>query len=151
MKIINPIDETYLEQMVQSQISLALETEDENLNAEIVARGVARVINNPHKGKYYLALDDNNKFMGMLLTVPEWSDWRCAEVLWIHSVYILPEFRGKKIFKNLYENIKSEVSGSSELAGIRLYVDKTNHAAISVYKNIGMSDEHYTLFEWLKA
>jgi ribosomal protein S18 acetylase RimI-like enzyme len=151
MKIISPTDEIYLEQMVQSQISLALETEDEVLNSDTVSKGVASVIRNPHKGRYYLALDDNEQFMGMLLTIPEWSDWRCAEVLWIHSVYILPEFRGKKIFKNLYENIKSEVNDNDELAGIRLYVDKTNTTAIDVYKKIGMSDEHYSLFEWLKS
>jgi len=37
-----------------------------------------------------------------------------------------------------------------EVAGLRLYVDKTNHSAIEVYHKIGMTNRHYDLFEWMK-
>ena len=42
------------------------------------------------------------------------------------------------------------VRESDQYAGLRLYVDKTNLRAIDVYQKLGMSDEHYHLYEWLK-
>jgi ribosomal protein S18 acetylase RimI-like enzyme len=150
MKIINPKNEYYLDEMVAAQLALALETEGEKLDEKTVSLGVREVINNPLRGKYYIALDEDDKFIGMLLTLPEWSDWRCAEVLWIHSVYIKSEYRGKQVFKKLYNEIKGLVQSREDLAGIRLYVDKTNTRAIEVYNKLGMTDQHYNLFEWLK-
>ncbi len=150
MKIIKPSDLSYLEHMVNCQLKLALETEDLNLNRELLTRGITEVIQNPKRGKYYLALDDNDEFMGMLLTMPEWSDWRCADVLWIHSVYVLKEYRGKGIYKQMYQYLQNIVRESDDYAGLRLYVDKTNTHATKVYQKLAMSDEHYNLFEWLK-
>ena len=37
-----------------------------------------------------------------------------------------------------------------EFAGIRLYVDKTNHNALKTYSSLGMNGEHYSMFEWMK-
>ena len=86
----------------------------------------------------------------MLLIIREWSDWRAAFVLWIHSVYVIKEFRGQGVYKTLYKSIKDMVQKSDEFAGIRLYVDKTNLNATKVYEKLEMNDEHYNLFEWLK-
>lgn len=150
MKIIIPTDTTYLEKMAQCQIDMAYETENFKLEPKLIKAGVTEVINNPTRGKYYLAIDETEKLMGMLLTMPEWSDWRCAEVTWIHSVYVYPEYRKQGVYKKLYEYIKENIQADPKSAGIRLYVDKTNTKAINVYKQLGMSDEHYALFEWLK-
>lgn len=150
MNIITPTDTKYLAQMAQCQIDMAWETEEFKLDKDLITRGIAEVINNPHRGKYYLAIDENEELMGMLLTMPEWSDWRCAEVTWIHSVYVYPKYRAQGIYKAMYSHLKTLVETSDNHAGLRLYVDKTNAKAIEVYKKLGMSDEHYALFEWLK-
>jgi hypothetical protein len=42
------------------------------------------------------------------------------------------------------------VRESDELVGLRLYVDKSNKDAQSVYQTMGMTGEHYDLYEWLK-
>ena len=42
------------------------------------------------------------------------------------------------------------VRNSDKYAGLRLYVDKTNTSAQEVYTRLGMSKEHYELYEWLK-
>jgi len=34
--------------------------------------------------------------------------------------------------------------------GIRLYVARNNPRAIETYRRLGMTDEHYTTFEWLR-
>ena len=80
----------------------------------------------------------------------EWSDWRNGNVYWIQSVYVLPEYRGKGVFKEMYLHIKLSVKETPGLSGIRLYVDKHNHRAQKVYNKIGMDGSHYQLFEWMK-
>jgi ribosomal protein S18 acetylase RimI-like enzyme len=150
MKIITPKDTIYLEKMSQCQIDMAMETENFTLNTELITAGVKEVLTNPHRGKYYLAIDEKDNLMGMLLTMPEWSDWRCAEVTWIHSVYVYPQHRGKGIYKAMYEHLKEIVNSDRKYAGLRLYVDKTNLKAIEVYEKLGMSEDHYSLYEWLK-
>lgn len=149
MKIITPTLE-HLELIVSSQIAMAKETEDFDLDPAKITAGARAVIEDSNKGKYYLAFE-GDKFLGMLLTIPEWSDWRCAQVLWIHSLYVIPQRRGKGIYKKMYSHLKEMVAASEDLAGLRLYVDKTNKSAMEVYKKLGMDDSHYALFEWLKA
>jgi GNAT superfamily N-acetyltransferase len=129
---------------------MAFETENGlKLDPPTVQLGVTAVMDDPSKGKYWLAEVDG-KVVGCLLTVPEWSDWRNGTVLWIHSVYVHPDFRKHGVFKALYHHLKDMVSTSPDLRGLRLYVDKTNTRAQAVYKSLGMNDEHYSLFEWMK-
>ncbi len=136
--------------IVDFQLEMALETESLTLDENIVRNGVAAVFDDPSKGQYYVALDENENCIASLLTIPEWSDWRCQQVIWIHSVYVVKEMRSKKVFKEMYLYLKNEVNDSKGLAGLRLYVDKRNTKAQSVYEKIGMSNEHYELYEWLK-
>jgi GNAT superfamily N-acetyltransferase len=131
------------------QIQMALETEDLQLDPAVVEKGVSAVFDDPGKGKYWLA-EVEERVVGCLLTIPEWSDWRNGNVLWIHSVYVLPDFRKQGVFRQLYLYLKSMVASSSELRGLRLYVDKSNHSAQMVYEQLEMSREHYYLYEWLK-
>ncbi len=135
--------------ILKSQLKMALETEELKLDEETVRLGVAAVFDDEKKGRYLIAEIDG-KPVGVLLLVPEWSEWRNATVYWIHSLFIENEFRGKGIYKRMYQHVKDEVLGSSGLAGIRLNVDKRNEKAVKVYQALGMSDEHYRMFEWLK-
>ncbi len=138
-----------IEAIADFQIKMALETENFALDPEIVAKGVSAVFDDPSKGKYWVAEVDG-KLAGCLLTVNEWSDWRNGTVLWIHSVYVIPEFRKSGVFRALYSHLKTMVNESPDLRGLRLYVDKTNTTAQKVYESLGMNGEHYHLFEWLK-
>ncbi len=137
------------EQIIRFQIEMAMETEGVNLDPELVRDGVLSVYRDHNKGKYYVAVE-NEKVIGSLMLTPEWSDWRNCWVMWIQSVYVLPEYRGKGIFKKMYNHIIENVGKSEDVSGIRLYVDKTNINAIRVYENLGMDGEHYQLFEWMK-
>jgi GNAT superfamily N-acetyltransferase len=133
------------------QVKMAFETENGlKLDPPTVNKGVSAVMDDPSKGKYWLAEVDGN-VVGCLLTVPEWSDWRNGTVLWIHSVYVMPEFRKHGVFKALYEHLKEMVNTSGDLRGLRLYVDKSNARAQEVYQKLGMSDDHYSLYEWMKS
>lgn len=135
--------------IAESQVKMAWETENLKLDPPTVDKGVAAVFDDPSKGKYWLAEVDG-QVVGCLLTVPEWSDWRNGTVLWIHSVYVHPDFRKHGVYKKLYSHLKQMVEESPDLRGLRLYVDKTNERAQKVYEALGMSGEHYHLYEWLK-
>ena len=132
------------------QIKMALETENLKLDPSTVRLGVSAVMDDPGKGKYWLS-ESEGKVVGCLLTIPEWSDWRNGTVLWIHSVYVKPSFRKKGVFKGLYLHLKKMVETSPDLRGLRLYVDKSNRSAQVVYESLGMSSEHYALYEWMKV
>lgn len=140
-----------LDFIVSSQIEMAFETEQLNLDPMTVHKGVLAVLNDPSKGEYYLAHDQNTMGpVGMLLTIPEWSDWRNGTVLWIHSVFVVPSFRKCGVYKTLYLFLKNMVEESSSLRGLRLYVDKSNKVAQKTYFSLGMDNNHYELYEWLK-
>jgi ribosomal protein S18 acetylase RimI-like enzyme len=135
--------------IAEFQIKMAWETEQFELHPETVAKGVQAIFDDPSKGKYYV-VEDNGKVFSSLLTTYEWSDWRNAWVLWIQSVYVIPEYRNKGVFRLMYEEIKSIVLNQPAYTGIRLYVDRTNEKAIKVYEAMGMQGEHYKLFEDMK-
>lgn len=135
--------------IVEFQLLMAAETEDVELDKDTVTNGVTAVINDPTKGRYYVA-EKKGKVIGSLLTTFEWSDWRNGTVLWIQSVYILPEYRRKGVYSNMYKHIKNLVLKDEKLNGIRLYADKDNEVAHKTYLKLGMNPDHYVTFEWLK-
>jgi ribosomal protein S18 acetylase RimI-like enzyme len=137
------------ERIVELQLQMAQETEGLRLDKQVVTKGVCGVFQQPQRGSYWVAEEDG-KFLAVFLAIPEWSDWRNATVLWIHSLYVIPEARGHGVFKKLYLNLKKQVEQSPELAGLRLYVDKQNEPAQKVYEKLGMNKHHYELYEWLK-
>ncbi|HEY7215642.1 MAG TPA: GNAT family N-acetyltransferase [Thermoanaerobaculia bacterium] len=131
------------------QLRMARETEDLELDRETVTRGVEAVFADPAKGTYWIA-ERAGRIAGCLLTTYEWSDWRNGTVLWIQSLYVLPEERGRGVYRALYEHLRREVEMNPGLKGIRLYVDRRNATAQRVYERLGMTREHYDLFEWMK-
>ena len=142
----NPGDENSI---VDFQIRMASETEQIDLDRDIVNKGVNAVFNNAEKGIYFVA-ESGNKIIASLMITFEWSDWRNGNVYWIHSVYVLPEFRKKGVFKTMYLHLKKIVQKDKNIRGLRLYVDKTNTNARNVYETLGMDGGHYLLFEWMK-
>ena len=136
--------------LLDFQLKMALETENITLEISTLTEGVNKLFKDPSKGKYYVAVDEN-EVMGCLMTTYEWSDWRSGTVLWIQSVYIAAPHRGKGIYKKMYTFIQQMVNTDPDLRGIRLYVDKTNAAAKEVYQKLGMNGEHYQMYEWMKG
>jgi len=131
------------------QLEMAAETENIILDKNTINRGVQAVFDDPGKGRYYVATHEN-EVVACMLTTYEWSDWRNGTFIWLQSVYVLPEWRGKGVFRSLYAHIESMVLASTAMKGIRLYVFHTNKKAQDVYKAIGMEDQHYRMFEWVK-
>jgi GNAT superfamily N-acetyltransferase len=135
--------------IVRFQLEMALESEGLRLNFETCTQGVNAVFKNPHYGTYYIAEDDR-EVIASLLIVPEWSDWRNGVVWWIHSVYVIPSARRIGVFSDFYKFIQLQGQSCANIRGLRLYVDKGNKSAQMVYKKLGMSNQHYDLYEWMR-
>lgn len=138
-----------IERIVEFQKEMAFETENLNLDSNILLKGVTSVFEDDAKASYYIA-ENETEPTGMLMITKEWSDWRNGWVWWIQSVYIKPGFRKMGIYKLLYDHIKKIVIKSDNIMGLRLYVDKRNIRAQSVYNSLGMTGDHYTTYEWMK-
>ena len=134
--------------IIDFQNKMAWETEKLELIPEKVTNGVLAVFSDPAKGQYWVAEDDG-KIIASLLITYEWSDWRNANVWWFQSVYVLPEFRRKGVFRMMYEKIRTEAEKKG-IAGLRLYVETNNIRAHKTYESLGMQCEHYRMYEWLK-
>jgi GNAT superfamily N-acetyltransferase len=134
--------------IVSFQKEMAWETEKYRLKDETVIPGVSAVFNSPALGQYYVA-ESRGKVVASLLITFEWSDWRNANVWWFQSVYVLPDYRRQGIFRMMYEHVKSEAEEAG-IAGLRLYVESSNKVARFTYESLGMTSEHYTMYEWLR-
>ncbi len=135
-----------VETMVEFNVAMARETEDKGLDREIVTNGVRAVIEDPTRG-FYLLAEFEGRLVGQLMVTYEWSDWRNGNFWWIQSVYVLPDFRGKKIFSILYRDVEATAKSEGGVAGLRLYVEKDNRVARKVYVNMGMRESDYRMYE----
>ncbi len=138
------------ETIVNCQIKMAFETEGLILDKKIVLNGVNQMLNESPLGYYLIAEDSLKNILGVMMVLYEWSDWRNGKILWIHSLYVKPEYRTLGVFKTFYLYLKNLVTNSIEYKGMRLFVEKNNTTAQYAYKAVGMSNEHYDLFEWMK-
>lgn len=129
--------------------NLAYETENKILDMNILIKGVEAIIKDENKGIYHVC-EINGEVVGQIMYTFEWSDWRNGTFLWIQSVYVNKEFRGMGVFKALYKFIRDIADNDNNICGIRLYVEKENTIAKKTYKNIGMKECNYYIYEYDK-
>ena len=134
-----------IEAITGFQTAMALESEGTVLDQDKVRRGVSAVMEDESKGKYIVARTEDKPVASLMIT-REWSDWNNGWYWWIQSVYVMPEYRGKGIFKAMYTKV-IEMAKEQNVAQVRLYVDRHNTTAKKVYQKLGMEECHYLLYE----
>ncbi len=137
---------TDLEFLVDGNARMAWETEQRELDRALLEEGVAAVLADPRKGRYWIA-DDGDGPVGQLMVTDEWSDWRCGFFWWIQSVYVVPEARARGVFSRLYRHVLDAARRDPEVCGLRLYVEHGNDAAQAIYRHLGMSEAGYRVLE----
>jgi GNAT superfamily N-acetyltransferase len=125
---------------------LAQETEGKTLDLAILGPGVAAGLADPRKGVYFLAEEDGTP-AGQIMFTTEWSDWRNGWFWWIQSVYVRREARRRGVFRALFEHVYQAARADAEVIGLRLYVERENHAALETYRRMGMEAVGYVMFE----
>ncbi len=131
--------------LVEFNCALAWETEELELDPSVVERGVARVLADGDKGRYFVAEIDGD-VIGMLMITYEWSDWRDGLFFWIQSVYVHASNRRCGVFKTLFRHIE-QLSRAQGCCGVRLYAHAHNDRAIETYERLGMRHYGYRVFE----
>lgn len=132
--------------IVQFNAAMATETEDRRLDPETLRAGVEAVLQNPARGRYFLAERDGHVVAQTMITY-EWSDWRNGNFWWIQSVYVSPDYRSAGVFTALYRHIERLAANDRTVCGIRLYVEKENVQAARTYLRLGMKPAHYNMLE----
>jgi GNAT superfamily N-acetyltransferase len=131
--------------IAEFNIRMAMETEQLALEPATVDQGVRAALADRGKGTYYVAEMDGT-LAGQLMITHEWSDWRNGDLWWIQSVYVRPNYRRCGVFKALYRHVQ-QAARDAHAAGVRLYVERDNHAAQQSYARLGMSLTHYAVME----
>lgn len=125
---------------------LADETEGKTLDKALVEPGVAAILADARKGRYWIALVDGEP-AGQIMVTYEWSDWRNGMLWWVQSVYIPAKFRRQGVFSALYAHVESLVRADPVACGIRLYVEKGNQRAQDTYRNLSFTEPGYLVME----
>ncbi|MBN2412693.1 GNAT family N-acetyltransferase [candidate division KSB1 bacterium] len=144
--IIRRAEEADAENIIRFNIAMAKETESKDLNRDLVGRGVKNLLSHPEYG-FYIVAELDKQVIGSLMITFEWSDWRNGLFWWIQSVYILPEYRRKGVFRLMYLYIHEKAGTEQTVCGLRLYVDNDNEIAQKTYFDLGMKRTGYGLFE----
>jgi GNAT superfamily N-acetyltransferase len=111
-----------------------------------VLAGVTALLKDPAKGIYFIA-ECAGAPAGQLLVTYEWSDWRNGNFWWIQSVYVAEAFRGRGIFRALFDHVQAQARSSNDVCGLRLYVETNNSRAQKIYGRLGMKKTDYEMFQ----
>lgn len=143
---IRPAVEADADLIVGFNVALARESEGRVLDGATVARGVRNLLCDAGRGRYFLAECDG-RVVGQLLVTSEWSDWRNGTFWWIQSVYVVPEHRGRGVYRALHRHVERTARAVGDVCGVRLYVEAANAAARAVYQRLGMRETRYLVYE----
>ncbi len=143
---IRPATQADVDAIVDFQVAMARETEGKALDPVRVTKGVEAVLNSPEKGVYFLA-EAEGRFVGGLMVTLEWSDWRNGNFWWIQSVYVLPDWRRKGVYRAMHDYLYQQAASREDVCGLRLYVEENNHIALKTYESLGMKRSQYLMYE----
>jgi ribosomal protein S18 acetylase RimI-like enzyme len=135
--------------IVEFNRAMALETEGKDLLPEVIGAGVRALLAQPASG-FYVVAEEERQVIGGLMITKEWSDWRNGEFWWIQSLYVVPAFRRRGAFRQLYAHVLALAEREPRVCGFRLYVERENAAAQAVYRALGMQETRYRVYEALK-
>jgi GNAT superfamily N-acetyltransferase len=136
-----------LDALVRSTLGNAFDSEGIHLDEATVRRGVTALLDDPHKGRLFVAEDGIGKVVGSTYVTFEWSDWHAAWYWWIQSAFVAPERRGTGVWTALYRAIQAAAKQDGNVRSIRLYVEEHNELGLRAYKGHGMAKTHYEMWE----
>jgi len=135
-----------LDRVVRFNELLALETEEKQLDTSQLRPGVKKALARPGRCRYFVAEHDGG-MIGQAMVTREWSDWRNGYFWWLQSVYVERNHRRRGVLRALYRHVAALAESTPGVCGLRLYVDKHNHVARSAYRQLGMTETEYLVYE----
>jgi GNAT superfamily N-acetyltransferase len=131
--------------IVEFNRRLAHESENVVLDPQILAPGVAAILADGNRGRYFVA-EQAGSIIGQLMITYEWSDWRNGWIWWLQSVYVHADFRRNGVFRALFQHVEREAK-STGVVLMRLYVEDENNSAQATYQRLGFDEMHFQLYQ----
>jgi ribosomal protein S18 acetylase RimI-like enzyme len=132
--------------VVEYNLRLAEESEGKTLDRVLLTAGVSAGLADTGKALYFVA-EEGNAVLGQMMITTEWSDWRNGWMWWIQSVYVRADARRRGVFRALFEHVHRLARADPQVIGLRLYVERDNHAAQQTYLRLGMEWTSYRILE----
>jgi ribosomal protein S18 acetylase RimI-like enzyme len=132
--------------MAEMNCRLARETEGKELDEVMVLAGVRRGLELAPEVRYFVA-ESHSGIVGQVMITREWSDWRNGWMVWLQSVYVDADYRGRGIFRRLLNHAVEAARAEGDVVCIRLYVEHENQSAQSVYRRLGFDSAGYEVLE----
>ena len=112
---------------------MALETESRELDMDTCNRGVRNSLVFSSLGLNTMAYIKNDEaaevVVGFMYINFETSLALGGTILWINSLYVVQDWRGKGVFNALYSHMLDRAKKDPWIKAIRLYVETTNKTA----------------------
>jgi len=139
-----------VESIVAFSAAMALETENRRLDVERLRAGTELLLRTPSHGFFTVAEvteGSRPQLVGQLMITYEWSDWRNGAFWWVQSVYVAPSWRRQGIYRRMHGTIVDQAKADPLVCGIRLYVERDNRTAQTVYRRVGLAPSAYQVYE----
>ena len=139
-----------VDSLVAFSAAMAIETEGRRLDLARLREGTLSLLAAPEHGFFMVAElseADRHRLVGQLMITYEWSDWRNGLFWWVQSVYVDPVWRRRGVFRALHDHIVAKAKADPRVCGIRLYVERDNRTAQTVYQRVGLAPSVYAVYE----
>jgi len=148
--IVRPARECDVASIVEFSLAMAMETENRTLDKVRLQDGTRALLADPAHGFFLVAelpRREESELVGQMMITYEWSDWRNARFWWIQSVYVAPAWRRQGVYRRMHQVVVASAKADPKVCGIRLYVERDNGMAQSVYQHVGLQSSAYIVYE----
>jgi GNAT superfamily N-acetyltransferase len=139
-----------VDSLVAFSAAMALETEGRRLDLARLREGTLSLLAAPEHGSFMVAElpeSGRHRLVGQLMITYEWSDWRNGLFWWVQSVYVDPVWRRRGVFRAMHDQVMAKAKADPRVCGIRLYVERDNRTAQTVYQRVGLTPSVYAVYE----
>jgi len=143
--LVRKADESDISTLIEYNRALADETENISLETGVLQLGIEKALD--LKDCHYFVAELDGKIVGQTMITSEWSDWRNGVMWWMQSVYVHPDYRKRGVFQSIFKYIETLAANDPEVKALRLYVMQDNHTGQSAYRNLGMKNSGYVVYE----
>ena len=143
--LVRKADESDISTLIEYNRALADETENISLETGVLRLGIEKALD--LKDCHYFVAERDGKIVGQTMITSEWSDWRNGVMWWMQSVYVHPDYRKRGVFQSIFKYIETLAANDPEVKALRLYVMQDNHTGQSAYRNLGMKNSGYVVYE----
>ena len=131
--------------LADNTADLSLETENKECNMELTTKFLKMALDRPNEIVYFIASSEGKDIASCGCTY-EYNVVDNTMYLWYQSVFVAKDFRGKGVFRALF-NHAQDIAKERGYKGVRLYVERNNEVARTIYQKYGFEFVDLAIWE----